>query len=69
MVVLDLAEKGNYIAVRPSGTEPKAKFYEFTFVPAEQLANLETTKTDMQQRLDQFESDLRAYADSVQSQQ
>lgn len=65
MVMLDLAEKGNYIAVRPSGTEPKVKFYEFTFVPAEQLANLETTKAEVQQRLDRFESDLRSYADSV----
>ncbi len=65
MVIMDLAEKGNYIAVRPSGTEPKVKLYEFTFVPAEQLANLETAKAEMQQRLDQFESDLRSYAGSV----
>ena len=32
---------------------------------AEQLADLETTKTEMQQRLDQIETNLRAYADSV----
>ena len=32
MVILDLAESGNYVAVRPSGTEPKVKFYLFTFV-------------------------------------
>ncbi len=66
MVMLDLAEKGNYIAVRPSGTEPKVKFYEFAFVPAEQLADLNATKTEIQQRLDQLESDLRSYADAVQ---
>lgn len=30
MVILDLVETGNYVAVRPSGTEPKVKFYFFT---------------------------------------
>src|SRR5262245_39797908 len=29
MVILDLAEEGHYVAVRPSGTEPKVKFYLF----------------------------------------
>jgi phosphomannomutase len=63
MVILDLAESGNYIAVRPSGTEPKVKFYMFTFVPAEQLANLEQTKQAMKERLAKFEGDLKAYAE------
>jgi phosphoglucomutase/phosphomannomutase len=62
MVMLDLAEDGNYIAVRPSGTEPKVKFYMFTFVPAEELHNLQTTKNDMATRIRLFEEDLRAYA-------
>jgi phosphoglucomutase/phosphomannomutase len=65
MVILDLAESGNYIAVRPSGTEPKVKFYMFTYVPAEQLANLEQTKQAMQERLAKFEADLKAYAERV----
>jgi len=65
MVMLDLAEKGNFISVRPSGTEPKIKFYMFTFVPAEQLADLEQTKRDMAQRLDDFRRDLKAFADTV----
>jgi phosphoglucomutase/phosphomannomutase len=63
MVILDLAESGNYIAVRPSGTEPKVKFYMFTYVPAEQLANLEQTKQAMKERLAKFEGDLKAYAE------
>ncbi|MBC7854568.1 MAG: phospho-sugar mutase [Pirellulaceae bacterium] len=63
MVILDLAESGNYIAVRPSGTEPKVKFYMFTYVPAEQLANLEQTKRAMKERLAKFEGDLRVYAE------
>ena len=63
MVILDLAESDNYIAVRPSGTEPKVKFYMFTYVPAEQLANLGQTKQAMKERLAKFEGDLKAYAE------
>ena len=51
MVMLDLAATGNYVAVRPSGTEPKVKFYMFSFEPAEQIANLDATKTECAQRL------------------
>lgn len=65
MVILDLAEEGNYVAVRPSGTEPKVKFYMFAYVPAEQLHNLEATKEEVGQRIKQFEADLRAFATSV----
>jgi phosphoglucomutase/phosphomannomutase len=65
MVVLDLAEEGNYIAVRPSGTEPKVKFYMFTYVPAEQLHDLDATKADMEARMAAFEKDLAAYAEKV----
>lgn len=64
MVIVDLAEDGNYIAVRPSGTEPKVKFYMFTFVAAEQLANLETTKQEMADRLKQLEADLQSFSAS-----
>jgi phosphoglucomutase/phosphomannomutase len=64
MVILDLAQDGNYIAVRPSGTEPKVKFYMFTFVPAEQLADLETTAQRMEQRMDKIAADVQAFADA-----
>jgi phosphoglucomutase/phosphomannomutase len=63
LVMLDLAEEGNYVAVRPSGTEPKVKFYMFTFVPAEHLADLQQTKEDTVGRLDALERDLRVFAD------
>ncbi len=66
MVILDVTAEGNSIAVRPSGTEPKAKFYMFTFTPAEQLANLETDKAELVARLDQFEKDIRAFCDAVE---
>jgi phosphoglucomutase/phosphomannomutase len=65
MVILDLAETGNYVAVRPSGTEPKVKFYMFTFVPAEQLADLEATVQQMNERLNSVAADVQAFADSV----
>ena len=61
MVIIDLAEKGNYVAARPSGTEPKIKFYLFTFVPAEQIANLETTKLEMAQKFDEMHNSLKDF--------
>lgn len=65
VVVLDLEEEGNYVAVRPSGTEPKVKFYMFTYRPAEQLHDLDAVGDDMKQRLASFETDLQAFADTV----
>ncbi|MCC7084904.1 MAG: phospho-sugar mutase [Pirellulales bacterium] len=62
MVMLDLAAKGNYVAVRPSGTEPKVKFYMFTYEPPEQIANLEDTKADNEERLRQLANDLLTFA-------
>lgn len=64
LVMLDLAAEGNYVAVRPSGTEPKVKFYMFTFVPAEQLADLEQTRHEMTERLDRYCADLKQFADA-----
>ena len=65
MVVLDLGLEGNYVAVRPSGTEPKVKFYMFTYVAPELLANLDNARRDMGQRLDKIADDLKAIADQV----
>jgi phosphomannomutase len=62
MVMIDLGPPGTYVAVRPSGTEPKVKFYTFTFEPAEQLHNLEETKADLAARLDALAKDLTAFA-------
>ena len=62
LVMLDLALDGNYVAVRPSGTEPKIKLYMFAFEPAEQLANLDEAKSMLAERLDAIEQDLRAFA-------
>jgi phosphoglucomutase/phosphomannomutase len=61
MVMIDLSA-GNYVAVRPSGTEPKVKFYSFAFEPAEQIANLDDTKAECANRLAQLQADLSAFA-------
>jgi phosphoglucomutase/phosphomannomutase len=62
MVMLDLDAPGTYVAVRPSGTEPKVKFYMFTYEPAELLADLEDTKREHAARLEALASDLRAFS-------
>ena len=36
---LDFEQAGTFVAVRPSGTEPKVKYYMFAYEPAEQLYN------------------------------
>jgi phosphomannomutase len=64
MVMLDLAAAGNYVAVRPSGTEPKVKFYSFSFEPAEQIANLDDVKAECGERLKKMAADLSAYTKS-----
>jgi phosphomannomutase len=62
LVMLDLATEGNYVACRPSGTEPKIKFYLFGYTPAEQLANLDFAKAGLEDRLSRMEADLRKFA-------
>ncbi len=65
MVILDFADEGNYVAVRPSGTEPKVKFYMFTYTPAEMLNSLEAVGQAMNSRLDAWEKELKALAASL----
>jgi phosphoglucomutase/phosphomannomutase len=62
LVFLDLANDGNYVACRPSGTEPKIKFYLFTYTPPERLANLDNAKRELEERLLRMEADLRKFA-------
>ena len=62
LVILDLQAAGNYVAIRPSGTEPKIKLYMFAYEPAEQLHDLEETKEALEKRLDAMEADLRKFA-------
>ena len=62
MVMIELAAEGTYVAVRPSGTEPKVKYYMFTYEPAEQLADLADTKARHAERLGALASDLTAFS-------
>lgn len=62
LVILDLEQHGNYIACRPSGTEPKIKFYMFAFTPAEMLHDMDEAKAELEARLDAMEADLRKFA-------
>jgi phosphomannomutase len=51
---------GNAVAARPSGTEPKIKFYLFTAAEPCSAADLPAIKTALGERLDAMEADLRA---------
>ena len=62
MVFVDLADPGNGIAVRPSGTEPKVKFYMFAYVRPDPSAELELDKARIAEWLDQLKSDLVKFA-------
>ena len=62
MVMIDLDPVGNYVAVRPSGTEPKVKFYMFAFDPPETITDLAATRASLGDRLDAMEGDLRRFA-------
>jgi len=62
LVILDLVAEGNYVAIRPSGTEPKIKVYLFAYEPPEQLADLADAKTLLDGRLAAVEADMRTAA-------
>jgi phosphomannomutase len=53
---------GNAVAARPSGTEPKIKFYLFAVAPPGPAADLPATKQALTARLDAMERDLRRLA-------
>ena len=65
VIVLDTDIEGNYVAARPSGTEPKVKFYMFTYVPVKQITDLAATKNEMDQRLSGFAADMQKFADAI----
>lgn len=65
LVVFDTEIEGNYVAARPSGTEPKVKFYMFTYKAPEEIEDLTRVKSEMEQRLTRFAADLQSIADSV----
>ncbi len=65
LIVLETGSEGNYVAVRPSGTEPKVKMYMFTYVPPDAISDLASSRREMAARLDGFDRDIQAFANSV----
>ena len=65
VLIFETAIEGNYIAARPSGTEPKVKFYMFTYVPTGEIGDLAETKAAMSKRIDGYAADMQAFADAV----
>jgi phosphoglucomutase len=65
MVMLDLELPGNYFAVRPSGTEPKVKFYMFAACSPADSQDLGAAKKKLDDRLKLLERDIRQYVASV----
>ncbi len=62
LVILDLASDGNYVAVRPSGTEPKVKFYMFACDPPLPERELAAVKASQIARMKMFAEDLRKFS-------
>ena len=62
LIIMDLVEPGNYVAVRPSGTEPKIKLYVFTRLPAEESKDIEQATAKLAKRIAALDSDIRAFA-------
>jgi phosphoglucomutase/phosphomannomutase len=62
LIIMDLDEPGNYVAVRPSGTEPKIKLYVFTRLSPDQSVDLDQATETLKVRLDDLEKDVRSYA-------
>ena len=62
IVILDLEHEGNYVAVRPSGTEPKVKFYMFAYDPPQAGEDLQARKQAQSERIAAMQADLTAFA-------
>ena len=63
MVIMDLAQDGNYVAARPSGTEPKIKIYLFARLAPADSNDLEAAKSTLTRRLDAWDQELRRLAE------
>jgi phosphoglucomutase/phosphomannomutase len=58
-LIFDLDVDGTSVACRPSGTEPKLKFYIFGYVPTVLIQDLSVAKRKLAKWLDVIETSLR----------
>ncbi len=65
LVIFDFDEEGNQIAIRPSGTEPKVKFYMFYYEPPTSEPTTDQARAAGQRFFLNAEKELRAIADAV----
>jgi phosphoglucomutase/phosphomannomutase len=65
LVMLDTQQEGNFVAARPSGTEPKVKFYMFAYAPPGPRMEVEAVRQGHATLLSNWESDLRAFAERI----
>jgi phosphoglucomutase/phosphomannomutase len=65
LVILDFEAEGNYVAIRPSGTEPKVKVYLFAYDPTAAITDLEATKAAQAARLRGVGDDVRTIVERV----
>ena len=65
VLIFETSVPGNYVAARPSGTEPTVKFYMFTYVAPEGLTDLAVAKQEMETRIDGYAADMQMFADKA----
>jgi phosphoglucomutase/phosphomannomutase len=68
LIIFQTEAKGTRFAARPSGTEPKIKFYLFARTPTDGVtdrARLAEIKTQSERRLDRMSADIEQYISTV----
>jgi phosphoglucomutase/phosphomannomutase len=58
LLIFDLDAPGNRVAIRPSGTEPKLKFYFFAWIPPGKSFDLERARADAGKQINEMSSEL-----------
>lgn len=62
LIIMDLAEEGNYVAARPSGTEPKIKLYVFTRLSKQESSDVAAADATLAERINRLDADVREFA-------
>lgn len=64
LLFFELESVGHYVAVRPSGTEPKIKFYTFTRADVDSAGSVKETQDTLNEMIQLIEDDLQRFVDS-----